>query len=121
MDQKSVVFQISGTVNPVNMDTEGAIKVSVLTGFPLSLPQRGGEGRLGRKKKRARAHRTPRAFHFFDYCYFYIGIPSGSLWGGGRGSRIKRIKFRGNVMAFFPSGTKQTVRHYEVSVSYGCP
>ena len=101
------------------MDTEGAVKVSVLTGFPLSPPQRGGEA--GRKEKRARAHRTPRAFYFFDYCYFYIGIPSGSLCGGGRGFRIKRIKFRGNVMAFFPSETKQTVRHYEVSVSYGCP
>ena len=115
MDQKSVLLQISRTVNPVNMDTEGAIKVSVLTGFPLSPPQRGGEA--GEKeKKRARAHRTPRAFYFFDYCYFYIGIPSGSLCGGGRGSRIKRIKFRGNVIAFFPSGTKQTVRFNEVSV-----
>ena len=49
MDQKGVVFQISGTVNPVNMDTEGAIKVSVLTEFPLSLPQRGGEA--GEKEK----------------------------------------------------------------------
>ena len=45
MDRKSVVFQISGTVNPVNTDTEGAIEVSVLTGFPLSPSQRGGEAR----------------------------------------------------------------------------
>ena len=101
------------------MDTEGAIKVSVLTGFRSLF--RKGEGRLGRKKKRARAHRTPRTFYFFDYCYFYIGIPSGSLCGGERGFRIKGIKFRGNVMAFFPSGTKQTVRFNEVSVLCRCP
>ena len=59
----------------------------------LSPPQRPlcVVGRLGRKKKRARgsrwaflsSHRPPRAFYFFDYCYF-VGIPSGSLCGGER-------------------------------------
>ena len=68
MDQKSVVFQISGTVNPVNMDTEGAIKVSVLTGFPLSLPQRGGEA--GEKEKESARPSYPARFPFFRLLLF---------------------------------------------------
>lgn len=70
MDQNSVVFQISGTVNPVNIDTEGAIKVSVLTGFPLSLPQRGGEA--GEKGKRERAPIVPRALSIFSIIAIFI-------------------------------------------------
>ena len=68
MDQKSVVFQISGTVNPVNMDTEGAIKVSVLTGFPLSPPQRGGEA--GEKEKESARQSYPARFLFFRLLLF---------------------------------------------------
>ena len=68
MDQKRVVFQISGTVNPVNMDTEGAIKVSVLTGFPLSPPQRGGEA--GEKGKESARPSYPARFLFFRLLLF---------------------------------------------------
>ena len=71
MDQKGVVFQISGTVNPVNMDTEGAIKVFVLTGFPLSLPQRGGEA--GEKEKESARPSYPAHFLFF-----LQGYPAGA-------------------------------------------
>ena len=35
--------------------------------------------------------------------------------------RIKRVEFRENVRAFFPPGTKQTVRNNGVSVLSGCP
>ena len=35
--------------------------------------------------------------------------------------RIKRVEFRENVRAFFPPGTKQTVRNNEMSVLSGSP
>ena len=35
--------------------------------------------------------------------------------------RIKRVEFRETVRAFFPPGTKQTVRNNGVSVLSGCP
>ena len=48
---------------------------------------RGTMGRWKREEREERlppfrsSHRPPRAFNFFDYCYF-IGIPGGSLCGG---------------------------------------
>ena len=35
--------------------------------------------------------------------------------------RIRSVEFRENVGAFFPPGTKQTVRNNELSVLSDCP
>ena len=50
------------------MDTEGAVKVSVLAGFPLSPPQRGGEA--GEKGKESARPSYPARFLFFRLLLF---------------------------------------------------
>ena len=50
------------------MDTEGAVKVSVLTGFPLSPPQRGGGA--GEKGKESARPSYPARFLFFRLLLF---------------------------------------------------